>query len=64
MTCFAWPGTPRGRVRPPQLTVTSFAVPMPALDYWAERLNEHLVAAHPGKARLGRRPSASPTRTE
>src|SRR2546422_3805400 len=43
MTFFAWPGAPRGRVGPPQLTATAFAVPAGSLRYWAERLHEHLV---------------------
>ena len=53
ITFFAWPGAPRGRVGPPQLTATSFAVPAKALEYWSERLNAHLVAAQPGEGRLG-----------
>jgi catechol 2,3-dioxygenase-like lactoylglutathione lyase family enzyme len=52
MTFFAWPGAPRGRVGPPQLTATAFAVPADALDYWAARLHEHLVAAQPRQARF------------
>src|SRR6476646_835047 len=31
MTFFAWPGAPRGRIGPPQVTVTAFAVPMGAI---------------------------------
>src|SRR6201993_1433182 len=45
MTFFAWPGAARGRVGPPQVTATAFAVPHGALPYWATRLNEHGVAA-------------------
>ncbi|MFN3649451.1 MAG: ring-cleaving dioxygenase [Armatimonadota bacterium] len=52
MTFFAWPGAPRGRVGPPQVTTTSFAVPEGSLGYWMERLQQHLVAAQPGH-RLG-----------
>src|SRR5687768_5153724 len=52
MTFFAWPGAPRGRVGPPQLTTTSFGVPEGSLGYWEERLNEHLVRAQSGR-RLG-----------
>ncbi len=43
MTFFAWPGARRGRVGPPQVTVTGFAVPAAALDYWRERLKERGV---------------------
>src|SRR5688572_12286858 len=53
MTFFAWPGAPRGRVGPPQLTTTSFAVSGGALEYWSGRLNEHLVAVQPGQVRFG-----------
>ncbi|MGD0539993.1 MAG: ring-cleaving dioxygenase [Tepidisphaeraceae bacterium] len=40
MTFFAWPGAHRGRIGPPQLTATAFAVPSSALDYWSRRLGE------------------------
>lgn len=53
MTFFAWPGAPRGRVGPPQLTATSFAVPAGSLGYWAGRLQQHLVKGEPGEARFG-----------
>jgi catechol 2,3-dioxygenase-like lactoylglutathione lyase family enzyme len=52
MTFFAWPGAYRGRVGPPQVTATAFAVPASALDYWSSRLREH--GAHPAD-RLGER---------
>src|SRR3954465_15685080 len=45
LTFFAWPGAPRGRVGPPQVTATSFAVPAGAPGFWAERLKEHRVEA-------------------
>ena len=48
MTFFAWPGAPRGRIGPPQLTTTSFAVPAGSLGYWTDRLNEHGVSAQAG----------------
>ena len=35
MTFFAWPGAPRGRVGPPQVTPTAFAVPREALGFWS-----------------------------
>src|SRR5512133_2031360 len=44
LTFFAWPGAYRGRIGPPQVTVTAFAVPSGAQQYWAERLQEHGVA--------------------
>src|SRR5437763_8345062 len=53
MTFFAWPGAPRGRAGPPQLTTISFVVPEGSLGYWTERLNEHLVAAESGQRRFG-----------
>src|SRR3954454_14045096 len=53
MTFFAWPGAPRGRVGPSQLTATAFSVPMNALDYWAERLAQHNVAATKSAQRFG-----------
>lgn len=53
MTFFAWPGAYRGRIGPPQVTVTAFAVPMGALDFWAGRLKEKGVEAKRGGARFG-----------
>src|SRR3954469_18281543 len=44
MTFFAWPGAPRSRVGPPQVTATAFAVPANSLDYWASRLEAHDAA--------------------
>src|ERR1051326_2593027 len=43
MTFFAWPGAPRGRIGPPQVTDTAFAVPLGASAFWSERLHEHRV---------------------
>jgi glyoxalase family protein len=43
LTFFPWPGAPRGRIGTGQLTVTSFAVPERALDYWQNRLREHRI---------------------
>src|SRR3954452_24342038 len=43
LTFFAWPGAPRGRVGPPQLTATSYAAPTGALEFWSRRLREHGV---------------------
>jgi glyoxalase family protein len=53
MTFFAWPGAPRGRIGPPQVTTTAFAVPMGSIEYWVERLKERGVAAERGGARFG-----------
>src|SRR5580765_2440248 len=44
MTFFAWPGAHRGRIGPPQVTVTAFAVPLGSLDFWSARLSENHVA--------------------
>src|SRR5688572_5093451 len=41
ITFFAWPGAYRGRIGPPQVTATAFAVPSGAIGYWAARLKEH-----------------------
>src|SRR5437667_7806340 len=53
MTFFAWPGAYRGRIGPPQVTVTAFAVPSDALDYWSKRLKEQGVEAQSAIARFG-----------
>src|SRR4051812_23310351 len=50
MTFFAWPGAFRGKVGPPQVTSTSFAVPGDSLDYWTTRLKEKNVALQPSVA--------------
>src|SRR5271169_6726876 len=43
LACFAWAGAYRGRIGPPQVSTTAFAVPAKAIDYWARRLKEHHV---------------------
>src|SRR3954454_6475633 len=53
MTFFAWPGAPRGRVGPPQLTATAYAVPADSLAYWEQRLKRHGVAAQAAETRFG-----------
>jgi glyoxalase family protein len=53
MTFFAWPGAPRGRIGPPQVTATAFAVPGDALAFWSARLGEHQVGTEPGVSRFG-----------
>src|ERR1700756_4177840 len=55
LTFFAWPGAYRGRIGPPQVTVTAFAVPPDALDYWSRRLRERGVQTQPGADRFGER---------
>src|SRR5215208_8394399 len=47
LTFFAWPGAPRGRIGPPQVTVTAYAVPAGALTFWSERLRAHHVEMRP-----------------
>jgi glyoxalase family protein len=38
MTFFAWPGVPRARIGPPQVTATAFAIPSGASEYWEQTL--------------------------
>src|SRR5437763_12168241 len=44
MTFFVWPGAFRGRIGPPQVTTTAFAVPADAIDFWSRRLAEYKIA--------------------
>lgn len=55
MTFFAWPGAPRGRSGPPQVTATAFAIPADAVEFWRERLQQFKVRAGPGESRFGER---------
>src|SRR5438046_8216572 len=55
MTFFAWPGAHRGRVGPPQVTVTAFGVPSAALDFWAKTLEERNVKTETLSQRFGER---------
>ena len=55
MTFFAWPGAYRGRVGPPQVTTTAFAVPGRSIDYWSARLRELGVQVEQATERLGDR---------
>jgi catechol 2,3-dioxygenase-like lactoylglutathione lyase family enzyme len=55
MTFFAWPGAFRGRIGPPQVTTTAFAVPLAAAEFWEKRLKEHGVTAPPAADRFGDR---------
>lgn len=43
LTFLPWPGATPGRIGTGQLTVTSFAVPERALDYWQKRLGQHSI---------------------
>lgn len=53
MTFFAWNNVKEGRVGPPQVITTIFAVPDRALDFWADRLKEQRVAFSPLEPQLG-----------
>src|SRR5688572_1555998 len=53
MTFFAWPGAHHGRVGPPQLTATSYAVPAASLSFWEKRLKDHDVPVEPPTTRFG-----------
>jgi glyoxalase family protein len=53
LTFFAWAGAYRGRVGPPQVTETAFAVPPGALDYWTKRLQERGVKPQAAVERFG-----------
>jgi glyoxalase family protein len=53
MTFFAWPGAPGGRIGPPQVTQTAFAIPADALAFWTQRLQEHRVPVQPVATRFG-----------
>src|SRR5688500_598967 len=53
MTFFAWPGAPRGRIGPPQVTATALAVPQDALAFWSARLKEYKVIAELPVQRFG-----------
>lgn len=53
LTFFEWPGIPRGRIGPPQVTATAFAVPAGSLAYWSARLRERNVDLGPPETRLG-----------
>ena len=55
MTFFAWAGAYRGRIGPPQVTTTAFAVPSDALDYWSARLQQRGVAIQATVERFGER---------
>jgi len=53
MTFFAWAGAFRGKVGPPQVTATAFAVPAGAMEFWTTRLSEKSVTTQPLATRFG-----------
>ncbi|MGE5608429.1 MAG: ring-cleaving dioxygenase [Bacillota bacterium] len=53
LTFFAWADAYRGRIGPPQVTTTAFAVSPGAYAYWADRLREHGVPLQASSTRLG-----------
>jgi catechol 2,3-dioxygenase-like lactoylglutathione lyase family enzyme len=55
LTFFAWAGAYRGRIGPPQVTDTAFAVPSGAFDYWTKRLTEQGVKPQAAVDRFGER---------
>lgn len=55
ITFFAWPGAFRGRIGPPQVTTTGFAVPMDSIEYWQMRLKDRGVATQAVADRFGER---------
>src|SRR5450432_4092725 len=40
LTFFAWAGAYRGRIGPPQVTVTAYATPAGSIDFWLEWLKK------------------------
>src|SRR5213078_3674430 len=55
LTFFAWPGAYRGRIGPPQVTTTAFAVPLGSLDFWSAQLKEKNIAVSPAESRFEQR---------
>jgi len=53
LTFFAWPGAYAGRHGLGQVTTTALAVPEGSLDWWAERLAQHGIAAGERQTRFG-----------
>ena len=53
MTFFPWPHASKGRVGNGQVTVSSFAIPSSALDYWTKRLTEHDITFTGPEERFG-----------
>ena len=55
LTFFPWPHAPQGRRGAGQVTQAAFAIPEPAVDFWAARLAEHQVAFKGPFDRFGER---------
>src|SRR3954452_25555157 len=55
MTFFACPGAFRGRIGPPQVRATAFAVPSASIDFWSKRLSDMKIAATASRDRFGER---------
>jgi glyoxalase family protein len=53
LTFFAWPGAYRGRIGPPQVTVTGFSIPMASIDYWSARLTQREIQFRKIEDRFG-----------
>ena len=53
LTFFAWPGANPGRIGPPQLTATGYAVAPESLAYWQARLRENMITLAPIETRFG-----------
>ncbi len=53
LTFFPWAGAPPGRRGAGQITVTSFAIPAAACDYWVERFRERNVVINDRAERFG-----------
>src|SRR4051794_14521045 len=55
LTFFPWPGAYRGKIGPPQVTVTAFAVPSGSLEFWSARLKEKNVEVRQAEPRFDER---------
>jgi glyoxalase family protein len=53
ITFFPWPRAPQGRRGTGQVTAASFLIPSGAVDYWAERLNQHRTSVQRNAPRFG-----------
>lgn len=53
LTFFPWPGARRGSRGTSQVTATSFAIPVGAVDYWRSRLKAEVLTVEQGPNRFG-----------
>jgi glyoxalase family protein len=53
LTFFPWPGARRGSRGTSQVTATSFAIPVGAVDYWSSRLKAEHLTVEQGPKRFG-----------